>query len=202
MEKWQVLILILLEIMIRQMHILMRQVKIFLSTQEEQWQNLLGEPEREQETSFGGGKTQQGRLTDSYVDSLYKELSKHYSRTLDAIHYNNFRHEGRQLYFKGRDEPLTNEDGKLKTFGQLKSILAIQRLRDLGFNMPSGKLTPQQSVILNKTEEELPPTSDTAKAEDIELQEVADNVARSMENLIAQLEGESSEDLPSVTSLA
>ena len=29
------------------------------------------EPEHEQETSFGGGRTQEGRLTDSYVDSLY-----------------------------------------------------------------------------------------------------------------------------------
>ena len=34
-------------------------------------------PEREQETSFGGGRTQEGRLTNSFVDSLYKELSKH-----------------------------------------------------------------------------------------------------------------------------
>ena len=28
------------------------------------------EPEREQEIPFGGGRTQEGRLTDSYVDSL------------------------------------------------------------------------------------------------------------------------------------
>ena len=37
------------------------------------------ELEREQETSFGGGRTQEGRLTDSYVDNLCKELSKHFS---------------------------------------------------------------------------------------------------------------------------
>ena len=43
-------------------------------------------PECEQETSFRGRRTQEGRLTDSYVDSLYKELSKHYSRTSDATH--------------------------------------------------------------------------------------------------------------------
>ena len=48
------------------------------------------EPECEQETSFGGGgKTQERRLTDSYVDSLYKELSKHYTRTSDVTHYDN-----------------------------------------------------------------------------------------------------------------
>ena len=33
------------------------------------------EPERQQELSFGVGKTQERRLTDSYIDSLYKELS-------------------------------------------------------------------------------------------------------------------------------
>ena len=52
------------------------------------------EPEHKQETSFRG-KTQEKRLTDSYVDSLYKELSEHCSRTLNATHHNNFRCEGR-----------------------------------------------------------------------------------------------------------
>ena len=103
-KKMQMLISIHFENTVRQIHILMTQVKLFLSTKEEPtW-----EPEREQEISFGGGKTQEGRLTDSYVDSLYKELSKHYSRTSDATHYNNFRREGRRLNFKGRDKPLTN----------------------------------------------------------------------------------------------
>ena len=45
------------------------------------------EPECDQERLFRG-RTQEGRLTDSYVDSLYKELSKHYSQTSDATHYN------------------------------------------------------------------------------------------------------------------
>ena len=40
------------------------------------------DPDHEQKTSFRGGLTQDGRLTNSYVDSLYKELSKHYSKTL------------------------------------------------------------------------------------------------------------------------
>ena len=50
--------------------------------------------------------------------------------------------------------------------------------------------------MLNKAEEELPSTSDIANADDIELQEVTENESRSTENLIQQLEGESSEDLP------
>ena len=153
------------------------------------------EPEREQGTSFGGRKTQERRVTDSYFNSLYKELSLHYSQTLVATHYDNFRREGKQLYFKDRDEPLTNEDGKLKTFGKLKSISSKNRLHDLGFDVPSSKSTPQQSVILYKAEEEMPSTSDVEKANDIELQEIMDNVARSTDNLIKQLEGGSSEDL-------
>ena len=50
--------------------------------------------------------------------------------------------------------------------------------------------------MLNGVEEELPSMSDVANADDIELQEIKKNVARSTENLIAKLEGESSEDLP------
>ena len=42
----------------------------------------------------------------------------------------------------------------------------------------------------------MPSMSDVAKTEDIEFQEITENVARSTDNLIKQLEGESSEDLP------
>ena len=205
MEKWQMLMSILLAITIRWTHILMTHAGENISltpggTEPEMGGGSSWEPEREQETSFGGGKTQERRLTESYVDSLYKELSKHYSRTSDATHYDNFRREGERFYFKGRDKPPTNEDGKLKTFGKLKSILRKNRLHELGFGVPSDKLTPHQSVILNKTEGELPSTSDVANADDIELQEFTENVARSTENLIEQLEGKSSEDLPCVNS--
>ena len=151
------------------------------------------EPEREHETSFGEERTQEGRLTDSYADSLYKELSKHYSRTSDATHYESFKRIGRQLFFKGRDEPLTNEDGKLRTIGQLTRILGKNRLIDLDFHVPIGKITSRQAVILKKVEEEMPSTSDVAKADDTELQEIAEKASRSIQNLNQQLEGE---DLP------
>ena len=57
-------------------------------------------------------------------------------------------------------------------------------------------MTARHAIMLNKAEEEMPSTSDVAKADDMELQEYTDNLGRSTENLIAELEGESSDDLP------
>ena len=42
----------------------------------------------------------------------------------------------------------------------------------------------------------MPPMSDVAKADDIELQEITENVARGTENVIEQFERECSEDFP------
>ena len=169
---------ILFVITIRQTSILMRQVKIFLLAQKERWEDLLGN-QNENKKHHSEEETQEGRLTDSYVYSLYKELSKHFSRTSDATHYDHFRCEDKQLYFKGRDEPFTCEDGTLKTFGRSTSILGKNRLRDLGFDIPSCKQMPQESIILNKTEEELASMSDMAKAGNVELQEIMENIVRS-----------------------
>ena len=59
-----------------------------------------------------------------------------------------------------------------------------------------GKVMARQAVVINRVEEELPSRSDVANADDIELQEVMENAARSTENLIKQLEGGFSNDLP------
>ena len=76
-------------------------------------------------------------------------------------------------------------------------ILGKEGLRNLGFDIPmDGKVTARQATELNKAKEELPSMSDVAKADDIGLEEITENASRSMENLIVQLEGESSEDLP------
>ena len=76
------------------------------------------EPERE--TSFGGGKAQKRRLTNSYINSLHKKLSEPYQQASCKTHYDYFRQEGKQLYFKGKDEPLTNQDGSIRIIKQLK----------------------------------------------------------------------------------
>ena len=76
-------------------------------------------------------------------------------------------------------------------------ILGKEGLHDLGFDIPvEGKVTARQAIMLNRVEEQLPSTSDVAKGDDIDLQEIMENVVKSTKNLIKQLDGESPEDLP------
>ena len=56
----------------------------------------------------------------------------------------------------------------------LANILGKNKLRRLGFNKPVARITAQQAVMLNKAAEELPSESDITKADDIELQEIAE----------------------------
>ena len=56
----------------------------------------------------------------------------------------------------------------------IADILGKNRLRRLGFNIPVGKLTARQAVMLNKAAEEFPSESDITKVDDIELQEIAE----------------------------
>ena len=44
----------------------------------------------------------------------------------------------------------------------------------MGFNIPVGRITALQAIMLNKAAEELPSESDITKADDIELQEIAE----------------------------
>ena len=85
--------------------------------------------------------------------------------------------------------------GKLRSFGEITKILGKEGI--LGFEIPvDDKVTAQQAIELNKAKEELPSTSDVAKADDIELQKIKEIASRSMENVIVQLEGKFSDDLP------
>ena len=59
----------------------------------------------------------------------------------------------------------------------LADILGKNRLRRLGFNIPVGKFTARQAVMLNKAAEELPSASDITMADDIELQELAEKAS-------------------------
>ena len=81
-----------------------------------------------------------------------------------------------ELYYIGNRKPLTTE-GKLKSVGMLADILGKNRLCRFGFNIPVGKLTAQQAVMLNKAAEELPSESDITGTDDIELQEIAEKAS-------------------------
>ena len=130
------------------------------------------EPDRgEQETSFGGTK-----LMKDYVRDLYKKLSENVGETQELFHYDYFKLEGGELYYIGNRKPLMTE-GKLKSVGMLADILGKNRLCRLGFNIPVGRITAHQAVMLNKAAEELPSESDITGADDIELQEIAEKAS-------------------------
>ena len=134
------------------------------------------EPDRdEQETSFGG-ESQRTKLMKDYVRDLYKKLSENIGETPELFHYDYFKLEDGELYYRGSRKPLTTE-GKLKSVGMIADILAKNRLHRLGFNIPVGKVTAQQAVMLNKAAEELPSESEITKADDIELQEIAEKAS-------------------------
>ena len=65
----------------------------------------------------------------------------------------------------------------LKSVGMLADILGKGGLHNLGFNIPRGKVTARQAVMLNKAAEELPSESDITKADDIELQEIVEKAS-------------------------
>ena len=130
------------------------------------------EPEHEQEISFRR-ESQRTKIMTDYVRDLYERLSENIGETPEPFHYDYFKLEGRELYYIGIRKPLTTE-GKLKSVGMLADILGKNRLRRLGFNIPVDCITAQQAVMLNKAAEELPSESDITKADDIELQEIAE----------------------------
>ena len=73
-----------------------------------------------------------------------------------------------------------NLKNKAETLG--KEVLC-----DLGLHIPKdGKVTARQAVILNRVEQEVPSTSNIAKAGNIELQEIMQMATRSMEDINAQ----------------
>ena len=54
----------------------------------------------------------------------------------------------------------------------LADILGKNRLRNLGFNIPVGKVTARQAVMLNKAAEELPSESDITGADDTDFKKL------------------------------
>ena len=111
-----------------------------------------------------------------YARDLYKKSSENIGKTPELFHYDYFKLEDGELCYRGSRKPLTTE-GKLKSVGMIGNILGKYRLHRLGFNIPVGKVTARQAVMLNKAAEELPSESDITGADDIELQEIAEKAS-------------------------
>ena len=84
-----------------------------------------------------------------YVKDLYKKLSENIGETPQAIHYDYFYFRDGELYYRGKNEPLMIER-KLKSVGKAADILGKNGFRNLGFDIPSGKLTASQAVMLTR----------------------------------------------------
>ena len=148
------------------------------------------EPERVQEPLFGGLSGARVRLNAGFVEDkvngLYEILSEHFPKNQNVIYYDDFESIRGELYFKGRDEPITRK-GRLKPYKSLIRILGKNRIYNLGFDVSEWPLSRKQAVALNKAQEELPSASDITWADDIELQEIAEKASESTEDIISQI---------------
>ena len=133
---------------------------------------------------------------ESFVKSLYKRLSGSDGEPLGIISFHNFDLRNGQLYYKDNVNPLTTKKWMLRGVGVLVDRLDKEGLRDLGFDVPVGKITARQFMASYRVGSQLPSTSDITRADDIELQEIAEKALRSIENLNQQVQEEPTEDLP------
>ena len=69
------------------------------------------EPEREQETSFGGRESQRNRVLRDRVEGLYEKLSQGKARTSEVLHFDLFELRDGKLYFRDKSTPLTTKKG-------------------------------------------------------------------------------------------
>ena len=146
------------------------------------------EPECEQETSFGGRESQRTRVLRDRVEGLYEKLSQGKARTSEVLHFDLFELRDGKLYSRDKSTPFQKKEG-LKSVNEIVKILGKEGLRDLDFNIPKGKITARQALMLNLVEEEMPSAFDVGKVDDIELQEIA----KSMEDLISHLNDQQSQ---------
>ena len=139
------------------------------------------EPDRgEQETSFGSPEVLLSRgeiLHKEYLAGEMYELigNKTHQRLEPNLRLFELDKDGR-LYYKGK--PLMNRNGELKTIGVIPDTLGIRGLREMGYNITKANLKPRFVLDLLEKQAELPSSSEIAKADDIELEEIADIISQ------------------------
>ena len=153
---------------------------------------LTWEPECEQETSFGNPEVLLSRgeiLHKEYlVGEIHKLIGNKMHQRLEAnLRLFKLDKDGR-LYYKGK--PLMNRNGELKTIGVIADTLGIRGLPEMGYNITKTSLKPQFVLDLFEKQAELPSSSEIAKADTIELEEIV----KSMEDLIYQINNQTQTD--------
>ena len=143
------------------------------------------EPEREQETSFGGTSV----LHKEYlVGEIYELIgNKTHQRLEPNLSLFKLGQDGR-LYYKGK--PLMNRNGELKTVGVIADTLGIRGLREMGYNITKTNLKPRFVLDLMEKQAELPSSSEIASTDEIELEEIV----KSTEDLIFKINNQSQTD--------
>ena len=119
------------------------------------------EPERKQETSFGG-TTHTSVFHKKYLVGETYELigNKTHQRLEPNLSLFKLGEDGR-LYYKGK--PLTNRNGELKTIGVIADTLGIRGLREMGYNITKTNLKPRFVLDLMEKQAKLPSPSEIAK---------------------------------------
>ena len=150
------------------------------------------EPECEQEMSFGSPEVPLSRgeiLHKEYlVGEIYELIgNKTHQRLEPNLRLFKLDKDGR-LYYKGK--PLMNRNGELKTIGVIADTLGIRRLREMGYNITKTNLKPRFVLDLLGKHAELPSSSEIAKADTIELEEIV----KSTEDLILQIDEQTQTD--------
>ena len=83
-----------------------------------------------------------------------------------------------------------NRNGERKTIGIIADTLGIRGLREMGYNITKTNLKPRFVLDLLEKQAELPSSPESAKADEIELKEIA----KSTEDLIFQINNQSQTD--------
>ena len=144
------------------------------------------EPERgEQETSFGGTSHTSVLHKEYLVGEIYELIGNKIHQKLEPnLRPFKLGKDG-GIYYRGK--LLMNRNGELKTIGVIADTLGIRGLREMGYNISKTNLKPRFVLdLLEKT----PSSSDIAKADDTELQEIV----KSTEDLISQINNQSQTD--------
>ena len=139
----------------------------------------------EQETSFGGEIHGSVLHKEYLVGEIYELIGNKTHQKLEPnLSLFKLGEDGR-LYYKGK--PLMNRNGELKVVGVIANTLCIKGLLEMGYNITKTHLKPRFVLDLK---EKTPSSSDIAKADEIQLQEIV----KSMEDLIFQINNQSQTD--------